>query len=261
MTQEHKQLKHYYDKKLAIHLANKILKIYPKFQKLKFVNMVDKKTKNLELKDRVEVIADALQEFLPDEYTKAIKILCQILGPPNKNETGMFKEGYWLLPIAFFVEKYGIDHFKISTDAIYEITQRNTGEYAIRPFIIQYEKKTLSLMLKWSKSKNVHVRRLSSEGLRPRLPWAKKLDQFIDDPTPILSILENLKEDESMFVKKSVANNLNDILKDNYAIGIKVLKRWSKNKNRNTQWIIKHALRNELKKGNNEAKKLVIKNN
>ena len=113
-------------------------------------------------------------------------------------------------------------------------------------------------MLKWSKNKNVHVRRLSSEGLRPRLPWAKKLEQFIDDPTPILPILENLKKDESMFVKKSVANNLNDILKDNYSVGIRILKKWSKTKNKDTQWIIKHALRNEIKKENPEAVKLVI---
>ncbi|MCH9658863.1 hypothetical protein K0U27_09300 [archaeon] len=119
----------------------------------------------MELKDRVETIADALHEFLPYEYPKVIKILLQILCPPNKNETGMFKEGYWVLPVAFFVEKHGTDHFKISTDAICEITQRNTGEYAVRPFLVKYPKKRTPLMLKWSKSKNVHVRRLSSEGL------------------------------------------------------------------------------------------------
>ena len=109
-------------------------------------------------------------------------------------------------------------------------------------------------MLKWSQSKNVQVRRLSSEGIRPRLPWAKKLDQFILDPKPILPILENLKQDESLFVKKSVANNLNDILKDNYDTGIEVLKKWSETRNTDTQWIIKHAIRNEIKKGNPEVK-------
>jgi 3-methyladenine DNA glycosylase AlkC len=113
------------------------------------------------------------------------------------------------------------------------------------------------LMLQWSLDSNVHVRRLSSEGLRPRLPWAKKLEQFVSDPGPILPILENLKEDESLFVKKSVANNINDILKDNYDIGIRLLKRWSRSQNTNTRWIIKHALRNELKKVNTEAINLV----
>ena len=184
--------------------------------------------------------------------------MTNILGPPNQNETGMFRDGYWLMPIAFFVEKYGIDDFETSTNAIYQITQRSTGEYAVRPFLIRFPDRMISLMLKWSQSKNVHVRRLSSEGIRPRLPWARKLDQFIRDPKPILPILENLRQDESLFVKKSVANNLNDILKDNYDIGFKVLKKWSDSQNTNTQWIIKHALRNELKKGNLEAKWLIL---
>jgi len=254
---KYKQLKYYYDKELAKLLADKIIKVYPKFPKQKFVSIVEKKTKGLELKDRVEVIADTLHDFLPEDYKKAMKILMKILGPPNKNETGMFKEGYWLMPVAYFVEKYDLDDFETSIRVIYEITQRNTGEYAVRPFLVRCPKKMTSLMLKWSEDKNVHVRRLSSEGLRPRLPWATKLHQFIDDPVPIIPILENLKEDKSLFVKKSVANNLNDILKDNYDVGIKVLRQWSKSKNSDTQWIIKHALRNQIKKGNTEAKKLV----
>ena len=119
--------------------------------------------------------------------------------------------------------------------------------------IRKYPGKTLKVMKKWSGDKNVHVRRLSSEGIRPRLPWSKKLDMFIDDPTPIIPILDNLIEDKSMFVKKSVANNLNDIIKDNYDAGIRIIRRWSKSKNPDTRWIIKYALRNELKKGNPEA--------
>lgn len=256
---EYTKLKYYYGKNLAQLLADKIIKTYPVFQKQKFINIIDKKSKDLELKDRVEVITDALYEFLPKDFKEAVSIMIDILGPPNQNETGMFRDGYWIMPIAFFVEKYGIDDFNTSMNAIYQITQRNTGEYAVRPFIIKYPNKMLDLMLRWSLSKNVHVRRLSSEGLRPRLPWAKKLDQFILDPKPILPIIENLKQDESLFVKKSVANNLNDILKDNYNIAINVLKNWSWSDNTNTQWIIKHALRNELKKGNQEAINLIQK--
>ncbi|WP_458720747.1 DNA alkylation repair protein [Candidatus Nitrosocosmicus sp. R] len=257
---EYTKLKSYYGRDLAKLLADKVFKTYPKFQKLKFIDTVDKKITNLELKGRVEVIADTLYEYLPRDYKEAINIMMSILGPPNQNETGMFREGYWIMPIAFLVEKYGIDDFDTSTDAIYQITQRNTGEYAVRPFLVKYPKKMTSLMLKWSQSKNVHVRRLSSEGIRPRLPWAKKLDQFILDPKPILPILENLKQDESLFVKKSVANNLNDILKDNYDTGIEVLKKWSETRNTDTQWIIKHAIRNEIKKENPEVKTLIPRN-
>ncbi|HEU5120712.1 MAG TPA: DNA alkylation repair protein [Candidatus Nitrosocosmicus sp.] len=251
------KLKHYYGKNLAILLADKIAHVYPTFQKQGFIKTVESKTNALELKDRIKTITEALYEYLPLKYPDVVKIMIDILGPPNPNETGMFKEGYWIMPIAFFVEIYGINDFETSTNAIYQITQRNTGEYAVRPFIVKYPNEMLALMLKWSCDPNVHVRRLSSEGLRPRLPWAKKLDQFIVDPKPILPILENLKQDESLFVRKSVANNINDILKDNYDIGIKLLRKWSGSQNTNTQWIIKHSLRNELKKGNTEALDLV----
>ena len=252
------KLKSYYGKDLAILLADKIYKKYPKFQKQRFVEIVDNRITNLELKGRVEVIADTLHELLPRNYKEAVNMMMSILGPPNQNEIGMFRDGYWIMPIAFLVEKYGINDFDISTDAIYQITQRHTGEYAVRPFLIKYPEKMTSLMLKWSQSKNAHVRRLFSEGIRPRLPWAKKLDQYILDPKPILPILENLKEDKSLFVKKSVANNLNDILKDNYNIAFEVLKKWSESHNTNTRWIIKHALRNEIRKDNPEAKNLSI---
>ncbi|MDN5845710.1 MAG: hypothetical protein L0H53_05480, partial [Candidatus Nitrosocosmicus sp.] len=185
---EYNKLKYYYGKNLAELLADKFCNTYTKFQKHDFVNAAERKTIDLELKDRIEVIADALYEFLPRDYKKSIKIIVTILGPPNQNETGMFREGYWLMPLAFFVEKNGINEFEISTNAIYHITQRSTGEYAVRPFIVKYPKRMMSLMLKWSQDKSVHVRRLSSEGTRPRLPWAKKLDQFIMDPKPILPI-------------------------------------------------------------------------
>ena len=254
---EYKQFKYYYDKELAVLLAKKIKPFYSKFNDKEFIKAISVGVKDLELKARVELITDALKNHLPKNYKTSINILLKILGPENENETGMFKEYYWLMPVAYYIEKYGIDDFETSINAINEITKRNTGEYAIRPFLRKYKAKTLGVMKKWSKDKNVHVRRLASEGVRTRLPWSQKLDQFILDPTPIFEILENLKEDDSLFVRKSVANNMNDILKDNYDIGIKVLRKWSKSKNSNTKWIVKHALRNEIKKQNPEALKLV----
>ena len=253
---EYKQLKFYYGKELAELLAEKIKPFNKNFNSKGFINDVNKGVKDLELKARLEVITDSLKEHLPNNYKSAVNIQLKILGPENKNETGMFKEYYWLMPVAYYVEKYGLDDFNTSMKAIYEITKRNTGEYAIRPFIRKYPDKTLQIIKKWSKDRNVHVRRLSSEGCRPRLPWSQKLEQFIKDPSPIFPILENLKEDKSMFVKKSVANNLNDILKDNYDIAIEILTEWSRTNNPDTKWIIKHALRNELKKGNPRALKL-----
>ena len=255
----YKKLKYWFDKDLAKLLAGKIRTEYESFDSIGFIRIISDGTPNLELKDRVEHIADTLRAKLPDDYRAAIQILKKILGPENENETGMFTEGYWLMPVAKYVEKYGLDDFPTSIDLIKEITKRNTGEYCIRPFIEKYPRKTLAIMKKWSTDKNVHVRRLSSEGLRPRLPWAAKMNRFIEDPRPVLDILENLKDDDSKFVQKSVANNLNDILKDNYPIGFRVIKKWARSAGRNRSWIIKHALRNEIKKGNKEAIRIVNK--
>ena len=104
----------------------------------------------------------------------------------------MFTNFYWVMPIAKYVEKYGLDDFDVSMNDLEEITKRNTDEYAIRPFQEVYPEKTLMQMKAWSLDKNKHLRRLASEGLRPRLPWATKIQVFIDDPTPLLPIVENL---------------------------------------------------------------------
>ena len=254
---EHVQLKFYFGKELAKLLADKIKPVYPEFKSRAFINKISRSVDDQELKQRVETIADAMQSNLPEDYLQATAILMQILGPENENETGMFKEYYWIMPIAFFVEKYGTNHFKPSIKLIEAITKRNTGEYAIRPFILKYPEKTLSIMKRWSKSKNVHLRRLACEGLRPRLPWAKKMTLYCDDPEPVIKLLENLKSDSSAFVRKSVANHMNDLLKENNDEAFAVLTRWHKNPSEQTKWIIKHALRNEIKKKNPKALKLI----
>ena len=256
---EYKKLKYYFDGELAKLLAEKIVGVYPRFHTRAFIKFVDDSVGDLELKDRVSVITEGLRTHLPKAYVKAVRILLRILGPENQKETGMFTEGYWLMPVANFVEKFGLNDFDISMDAIYEITKRNTGEYAIRPFIVKDQQRALALITTWARDGNSHVRRLASEGVRPRLPWAGKLDTFIKDPKPVLKILEILKSDTSPFVQKSVANNLNDILKDNHEIGMQTIKRWHKAASKETRWIIKHALRNEIKKNNPEAKNLVSK--
>ena len=128
-------------------------------------------------------------------------------------------------------------------NAIEEITKRNTGEYAIRPFIRMYPADTLQRMTLWAKSENFHLRRLASEGLRPKLPWSAKLATFNDNPKPVFKILEMLKEDDVMFAKKSVANHLTDWLKVNKQPTVDLIKKWSKSDNKNTQWIIKKATR------------------
>ncbi|PWL38797.1 3-methyladenine DNA glycosylase [Flagellimonas aquimarina] len=252
-----KQLKLWFDGDLANLLANKLMEQQVEFDKSSFVRTIADEVDDLELKDRVECIADTLKSHLSKDYPVAISQLIKILGPENEKETGMFKEYYWVMPIAKYVEKYGLEHFDISMNAIQEITKRNTGEYTIRPYLERYSERTLKVMKTWSKDKNKHVRRLSSEGVRPRLPWASKLDIFIKDPSPILPILESLKDDASKYVQTSVANCINDILKDNPEIAKKLIARWARNATKERKWIIKHALRNLIKTKDLWALKMV----
>lgn len=228
---------------LAELLAEKIKPVYPAFDSKGFIDNVDKRTVDQTYTQRIETIADALQEFLPEDYPKALAILLQILGPENPNETGMFTNFYWLMPVGKFIEKYGLNDFDISMQAIAEVTKRNTGEYAVRPYIRHDPQKALTYIQKWAASDNFHLRRLASEGLRPKLPWAPKLDTFIDNPEPAFAILETLKEDPVKFVQKSVANHLTDYLKVNPEPTRKLIKVWQESTNPNTQWIVKHATR------------------
>lgn len=228
---------------LARILADKIIPVHKAFDHAGFVVAVGEQTKGQTYTQRIETIADELHTFLPQDYPKTLKILLSTLGPENPNETGMFTNFYWLMPIGKFVEKYGLDHFDISMQAISEITKRNTGEYAVRPYIRKDPKKALQYLKKWARSGNFHLRRLASEGLRPKLPWAPKLDTFIETPAPVFEILEVLKEDKILFVKKSVANHLTDYLKVNPEPTRQLLDRWRKSSNPNTQWIITRATR------------------
>ena len=253
-----KKLKFWFDKDLAILLADKLQIVDPKFDKKNFVKSINSQINDLELKARVEVFADELHKVYDADYKSGITNLMKILGPENEEETGMFTNYYWIMPIAKYVEKYGLGDFNISIDAIVEITKRNTSEYAIRPYIEKYEAKTLKHLKKWAKDKNKHVRRLASEGPRPRLPWAPKIDKYIKDPTPILPILNQLKDDESKYVQKSVANCINDILKDNLDVGKSLIDSWNKpDAGKERKWIIKHALRNMTKKNDPWALKVV----
>lgn len=246
----YKPLKLWFDKDMAHLLSEKIEEIEKNFDSGQFLGEVESKIEPLELKDRLKVFADALYAQFDENFIRAAEVLTQILGPENEEETGMFTNFYWIMPIATLVEFYGITHFEESMHLIKEITKRNTGEYCIRPFIREYPNKTLAEMYEWARNENYHIRRLASEGGRPRLPWASKLDQFIEDPSPLIPILEILKDDTSRFVQKSVANCINDILKDNPGIGQDLLLSWKKSASPQRRWIINHALRTYRKKNN-----------
>ena len=228
---------------LASLLAEKIAPVYPDFDEAAFIKTVDVRTRGATYTRRIEIIAEELRNFLPADYRRALGILMQILGPENPNETGMFTHYYWLMPVGKFVQLYGLDYFDESMDVIAEITKRNTGEYAVRPYIRRYPEPALARMGEWARADNVHLRRLASEGLRPKLPWAPKLDTFVEDPEPVFAVLELLKGDVSRFVQKSVANHLTDYLKVNPEPTRRLIQRWRQSENPATQWIVRHATR------------------
>ncbi|MCW9705642.1 DNA alkylation repair protein [Fodinibius salsisoli] len=233
----------YFDEALAQLLAEKLKPLYPDFDDSAFVNSIKAGCIDKRLKERVALIAEQLHRFLPDDYQASTEILTNILGPENKKGTGMFSEFYWVMPIASYVEQYGLDHFQTSMDLIEEVTKRNTGEYAIRPFIRKYPEQTLLQMNKWAQANNFHLRRLASEGLRPKLPWATKLDLFIDQPKPVFDILTLLQADPVRYVQKSVANHITDYLKVNRSAAQQLISDWESSENQHTKWILKYAQR------------------
>jgi len=237
-------LKEYFNKEFISRLADEFFLIHQSFKKKAFVDeLISDQWTSLELKERMRFITNKMHEFLPFDYTKQIQIFKKVAPKFGGIQGFIFSD---------FVQVYGLNDFKTSIHALEFFTTFSTGEFAIRPFIEKYPDASIKQLLIWSKSENHHVRRLSSEGSRPKLPWAPPLRGFIKDPTPVLPILENLKNDESLYVRKSVANHLNDISKNHPELVLSICKNWY-GKTKNTDWIVKQALRTLLKKGNKQA--------
>ena len=241
------QLKNLYSKEFIKKLANRLFLIFTNFEKEDFVNSIfDTSWQNLELKQRMRHIAITLNKYLPFSYKKQLEILKEVKKDFTGLEAMIFQD---------FVEVFGLDDFDESMKALEVFTQDASSEFAIRQFILKYEEQTMNQMKIWAKSKNEHLRRLSSEGCRPRLPWAISLPKFKQNPTKALEIIELLKNDKSLYVRKSVANNLNDISKDNPQLVIKFVKE-NLGSTKELDWICKHASRTLLKKGDKQILEL-----
>lgn len=241
-------LKDIYNTTFYKQLANSLSKAVPGFNSKGFLKKVDVPAlQQMELKARMRHTTVALHEFLDPSYPVALKQLSALLVQLRKEQFGEYALVFMFLPD--YVECYGLDDYKNSVKAIEEITQFITCEFAVRPFLIKYGEKMVQQMLKWSTHKSEHVRRLASEGSRPKLPWAMVVPDIRKNPEQVLPILENLKNDPSPFVRKSVANNLNDISKDHPAIVLGIAARWQ-GISPETNAIIKHGARTLLKRGN-----------
>jgi len=240
-------LKNLYNEEFILSLCHRLTASYQKFDSKIFTQKIfNDEWQDKELKERMRHITENLHQFLPDDYRETLKIL---------KSTSQHFSGFEPMFFPDFVEQYGLDEYTLSISALEHFTKYSSSEFAVRPFIQKYPKKMMKQMKKWARSNNHHVRRLASEGCRPRLPWAMALPDFKKNPNPVIEILELLKNDSSEYVRRSVANNLNDISKDNPEIVIQIAKRWIGD-HFNTDRIVKHACRSLLKSGEPQTMKL-----
>jgi 3-methyladenine DNA glycosylase AlkC len=224
----------------------------PNFNKKKFLKTVfEDNWEQKELKQRFQHLAHSLLPQLENDYKKRLEQLKLIITQLRK--LGVNDNNFPYLFLADLISNTEEKNLPASLHAMEFVTQFVSCEFAVRQFIILYPQKMMQQLLKWSLHADYKVRRFSSEACRPRLPWGLALQQFIKNPEPIIPILENLKADESLFVQKSVANNLNDISKTHPELVIKLVNNWKKSKNKQTDWIVKHACRGLLKKGNEKV--------
>ena len=237
-------LKRLYTPTLVRRLATDVAAVQRRFDSAAFVaTVLGSGWARLELKQRMRRISDALAQHVRGDYPAQLDVLLRI-APGYRGLLGMF--------LPDFVEQHGIDDFEHSVPALRELTQYSSSELAVRPFIVRYEARMRSVMLAWAHDSSEHVRRLASEGCRPRLPWAMALPRFKADPAPILPILERLQADPSEYVRRSVANNLNDISKDHPDLVLDIARRWLGTR-AETDQLVKHACRTLLKRGDQRA--------
>jgi 3-methyladenine DNA glycosylase AlkC len=242
-------LKDFFNSQMVAEIARDLRRAHRPFPVPAFQSTCLEGLDQLELLARGWHLADALKKHLPSDFPAAVEVLLRSLGPElgTTESNGMAPFRY--LPHVFFVARYGLDHFEPSMQAQYELTKRFSCEYSIRAFLLQYPQEAYERLREWASDPNVHVRRLVSEGTRPRLPWAPRLREFQKDPAPVIALLELLKDDPDLYVRRSVANSLNDIGKDHPKLAIDVCRRWWDGASAERRWIVRHALRSLVKKG------------
>jgi len=238
-------------------LAHNLKQVHPRFDAQAFGQTARDGLAPLAILQRGHHIARALRQHLPSNYTQAIDILLRSLTRPIIETDGLGLGGFFYLPHVSFIAAYGLDPehnegldpFDTSMQAQYEITRRFTAEFSIRPYLIRWPERTLARLQTWTRDPDPHVRRLCSEGTRPRLPWAMRIPAFVKDPRPVLPILETLKDDADLYVRRSVANHVGDIAKDHPDLAFEICERWLQGASTERKWLIRHAVRHPAKKG------------
>lgn len=234
-------------------LAERLVTAWPKFPRAAFERDASRGLDRLELKARSRHIADALETALPEAPSRAFAVIVKSLEDPLAMTQGYGDSVFRYLAFSEYLERHGPRDVTAALRANYELTQRFTSEFCLRSVILSAWPEVAPVLASWATDESPHVRRLVSEGTRPRLPWGRQLTPFIEDPSPILPLLEQLKDDESDYVRRSVANNLNDIAKDHPEVVLAVGKRWLRGASRERRRLVEHSLRTLLKRGDPRA--------
>lgn len=251
-------LKNILNKEAIVQLGINLHEIDSSFKKDSFAKEALKDLEPLGLKDRAQHIAQLMYRYLPERYSEAIEIILKSLTPPLEKTEDNGLSVMFYMPHSAYVAAYGVDQqynggvdpFDVSMNAQYELTKRFTCEFSIRPFLRKQPDRTFDVLYQWMQDSDPHVRRLCTEGTRPRLPWAGKLRELAEDPAPSLPILELLKDDPDLYVRRSVANHVGDIAKDHMDLALDLCEKWldEGKASKELKWVIRHALRNPAKK-------------
>ncbi len=242
-------------------IASALSKVLTSFDEKQFISLSLNNLSQLELKERVQHLIKQLNTVLPANFPQAAQLLIQLIPHWDHGDKDDALSSFAAWPIIDYIAEYGLEYPVESLTALKALTELFSAEFAIRPFIINHHNYCQTQFELWITDDNEHVRRLVSEGTRPRLPWGMQLKQFIEDPSPNLSLLSHLHTDESLYVRRSVANHLNDIAKDNPEVVITICQQWQKTAIQkpdkanmdNSQWVIKHATRSLIKAGDQDA--------
>ena len=252
-------LKSFFSPAVVRRLAADIARVRPSFRSRAFIREGTAGLDELELLDRGRHIARALGAHLPQDYPEAIEILLDSLGPEHGTDEliGVGMAPFFYLPHVLFVAERGLDHFDLSMRAQYELTKRFSAEFSIRSFIAKDPERAFAVMRGWTTDADAHVRRLVSEGTRIRLPWARRVAWLEDNPERVLELLELLKDDPSTFVRRSVANNLNDLGKVHPQLLVRTCAAWLDSGSAARRALVEHALRSAVKRGAVDALRLL----
>lgn len=241
-------------------LAAMLREVWPRFPVRDFVGQVEPGFTALGLMDRGRRLAEALHTYLPRNFEEAARGLVASMGPPMGLDARGEPlaapggpGGFFYLPHSIWLSRAGLDHLDAALAAQHALTQRFTAEFSLRPYLARDAAAVLRRLQAWAVDDNAHVRRAVSEATRPRLPWAPRLPAFIADPRPVLPLLEMLRDDPSSYVRRSVANHLNDIGKDHPGLLLEVAGRWLRDAPPERRALVRHGLRTALKRGDPQA--------